>query len=172
MGLSQKEIRAAITAGQARFPGARSSRSKTSSPSTPPDPEEALHRACHQWNELHEARHPILKWMFHCPNGGGRSKAEAGRLKAMGVRPGVPDFVLPFPSPSGKWPGCAVELKSPDGKLTQKQREWLQHAHIMGWAIGIARDVDTYISLATTFINGVDLQSIPGEEEIFRKQPQ
>jgi hypothetical protein len=37
-------------------------------------------------------------WMwFHCPNGELRSKATAGRLKRMGVKPGVADFLLVGP---------------------------------------------------------------------------
>lgn len=31
---------------------------------------------------------------FHVPNGGKRTKAEAGRFKAMGVKAGVPDLVV------------------------------------------------------------------------------
>ena len=38
-------------------------------------------------------------WMripvFHIPNGGSRHKAEAARLKAQGVKAGVPDLCIP-----------------------------------------------------------------------------
>lgn len=37
-------------------------------------------------------------WLcFHIPNGGGRSKAEAGVLKAMGVLAGMPDLIVVGP---------------------------------------------------------------------------
>lgn len=59
-------------------------------------------------------------WLvFAVPNGGGRSKAESGVLKAMGVMAGVPDLLIVGP---GKV--IAVELKAPpkrlpSGKLSQ-----------------------------------------------------
>ena len=63
-------------------------------------PEEALHRACLDYLRATLPK-PWIVW--HTPNGGGRSKAEAGILKAMGVLAGMPDlFVL------GPWDGlCA-----------------------------------------------------------------
>lgn len=39
-----------------------------------------------------------LKWIHHIPNGGKRDKRTAANLKAEGVRPGVPDIFLPWPS--------------------------------------------------------------------------
>lgn len=63
-------------------------------------PEETLHRACVAYLRASLPK-PWIVW--HTPNGGGRSKAEAGILKAMGVLAGMPDlFVL------GPWDGlCA-----------------------------------------------------------------
>ena len=57
-------------------------------------PEEALHRACVAY-----LRASLPKpWLcFHVPNGGGRSKAEAGILKAMGVLAGMPDLFVMGP---------------------------------------------------------------------------
>lgn len=37
--------------------------------------------------------------IYHTPNGGRRSKREAGILKAMGVRAGVPDLAIILPAP-------------------------------------------------------------------------
>lgn len=55
-------------------------------------PEETLHRACLEYLRTTLPK-PWIVW--HTPNGGGRSKAEAGILKAMGVLAGMPDlFVL------------------------------------------------------------------------------
>lgn len=61
-------------------------------------PEESLHRAC-----LAHLRATLPKpWIaFHVPNGGGRSKAEAGILKAMGVLAGMPDLLLFGPKQTG-----------------------------------------------------------------------
>lgn len=40
---------------------------------------------------LHENKHPELRWLFAVPNGGHRNKVAASKLKAEGVKPGVPD---------------------------------------------------------------------------------
>ena len=80
-------------------------------------PEEQLQRAlvAHLRARLPK---PWLVWAT--PNGGGRSKAEAGILKAMGVLAGVPDlFVLgPLPGSPHAIPALiAIELKAPPKPL-------------------------------------------------------
>ena len=54
-------------------------------------PEEALHREVAQYLD---ACLPDDAWWCHIPNGGGRSKAEAGILKALGVKAGAPDCMI------------------------------------------------------------------------------
>lgn len=62
---------------------------------------------------------PKAMW-FHVPNGEHRSKATGGRLKAMGVRPGVPDlcFIL------RRGYAGFMELKAAGGKLSKPQAEF------------------------------------------------
>lgn len=48
---------------------------------------------------------------YHPANGGKRNPREAAKFKKMGVRPGIPDIVLPVPS--GKYPSLYIELKPP-----------------------------------------------------------
>jgi hypothetical protein len=66
---------------------------------------------------------PELGLLFHIPNGGGRSKREAGILKAMGVRAGVSDLFLPVPA--GTKHGLWLELKAIGGAISTEQRVWL-----------------------------------------------
>src|ERR1700733_8739225 len=74
-----------------------------------------------------------LKWLFHIPNGGSRHIAEAGKLKAMGVKPGVPDIMLPIGRNGFK--GLWIELKKPKvGVVSEKQHEWLDHLAAQGYA--------------------------------------
>lgn len=66
-------------------------------PSRPP--EEELQRTVVQWLRYllrsAEQRSGQAPWIFfHPPNGGGRSKAEAGIFNALGVLAGVPDLVF------------------------------------------------------------------------------
>ena len=42
-----------------------------------------------EWAELNLRLYPVLALMYHVPNGGKRSKSEAARFKAMGVKSGV-----------------------------------------------------------------------------------
>jgi hypothetical protein len=39
---------------------------------------------------------PLTDWLFHVPNGGARSVVEGAIFKGLGVKPGVPDLVLPI----------------------------------------------------------------------------
>lgn len=77
---------------------------------------------------------PELKWLFHIPNGGSRHIAEASKLKAMGVKSGVPDIFLPVVgkfSSKGFW----IELKKPiKGIVSKEQDEWLDFLSDQGYA--------------------------------------
>lgn len=114
-------------------------------------PEEDLQRACVEWAELASGRHPLLRRLIHVPNGGKRSKGEAGKMKAMGVKKGVPDLLLPLPS--GIYPGLAIELKAPGGKTTIEQDEWLADFSRAGWLTGVCYSLQEFIELAMRFLD-------------------
>lgn len=115
-------------------------------------PEEALQRACIQWVNTHLALYPDLAYLFHPANGGFRTPAEAGILKAIGVRTGVPDLLLPLASPSGKYQGMALELKSPTGKLTEAQKRWLERLERNGYLTAVVRSLDDFIACVQTWL--------------------
>lgn len=114
-------------------------------------PEEDLHRSCIEWVVLSKARYPILKWMTHVPNGGKRSKGEGGKLKALGVKPGYPDLTLP--RKHKQWTGLAIELKSPTGRVTPEQQEWLDAFEEDGYLVGVARTLDEFLRLLGGYLN-------------------
>lgn len=116
--------------------------------------EEGLHKACIEWANLHERAHPMLEWMIHVPNGGKRSKSEGGKLKAMGVKAGVPDLMLPFPSPKGTYTGLAIELKSPKGEPTDSQTRWLRNCKAAGYLVAICRTFEEFETVALRFLKG------------------
>ncbi len=81
-----------------------------------------------------QVKYPELRWLFHVPNGGSRNKIEGARLKAAGVKPGVPDIFLPvLRKPHiGLW----VELKRPDmkkSKVSDDQNDWLAYLSQQGY---------------------------------------
>ena len=85
--------------------------------------ESAEQMALFRWATLQSGKHPELNAMYHIPNGGMRHKATAARLKAEGLKAGVPDICLPVPM--GKYAGLYVELKVGKNKPTKLQQEWL-----------------------------------------------
>lgn len=93
---------------------------------------------------LHEPRYPILRFMFAVPNGGHRNKAAAGKLKAEGVRPGVPDYLFPIRSIDSRtcstYVGLAIELKKTRGGSTSaEQHEWLAMLEDQGWRAAVCK---------------------------------
>lgn len=77
-----------------------------------------------EWSLVMSARYPELNLMYHVPNGGLRSKATAGRLKAEGVKPGVPDVCLPVARKG--YHGLYIEMKAAKGKLSDNQKVWIE----------------------------------------------
>lgn len=76
--------------------------------------------ALFMWAAQHVGKDPNLALLFSIPNGGERNKAVASRLKAEGVKPGVPDVMLPvakeLPAVSGPpmhQHGLFIEMKLP-----------------------------------------------------------
>lgn len=68
--------------------------------------------------------YPELKYMFAIPNGGLRSKATAGKLKAEGVKSGVPDIFLPLAKRG--YNGMFIEMKVNRNKPTENQNDWIE----------------------------------------------
>ena len=76
-----------------------------------------------RWAALHEKRWPELRLLHAIPNGEHRSKIAGSRLKAEGVRRGVPDLDLPVAR--NGWHGLRIELKAQGGRVKPEQRQWL-----------------------------------------------
>ena len=64
---------------------------------------------------------PPTALVFAIPNGGARSKATAGILKATGVRAGVSDLLVIVP---GVPRLICAEVKTAKGRLTPEQRDF------------------------------------------------
>lgn len=81
---------------------------------------------------------PELQLMYHVPNEGKRSRITGSILRAMGLRKGVPDIVLPVPR--GGYHGLYVELKRKEGgKASKEQLWWLEQLDKQGYAVTICR---------------------------------
>jgi hypothetical protein len=90
--------------------------------------------ALFQYLETLKHSHPLTQLAYAIPNGGLRSKAVAGKLKAEGVKSGVLDIHLPVASEAfnaldnrffiPKYTGLWVEMKYGKGKMTPNQKKW------------------------------------------------
>lgn len=83
--------------------------------------------------------------LFAIPNGGSRAKharnvsIEAVRMKAEGVRPGVPDLMLAVPA--NGWHGLFIEMKRASkskSRVSAPQYEWCQRLADRGYKVIIA----------------------------------
>ena len=80
----------------------------------------------------HEGICPDLKFLFAVPNGGKRTKASAGKIKAEGGKAGVPDYI--WPKAIGSCPGLVIELKrKKGGRVSDDQRRTLDYFASQGW---------------------------------------
>ena len=97
-----------------------------------------------EWAKAMEARVPELELLHHIPNGGRRSKAEAGRFKAQGVKAGVPDLSLPVPR--GRYHGLYVEMKRKrGGRISPEQEWWIERLQKQGYFVDVCFGADEAI---------------------------
>lgn len=88
-----------------------------------------------RWANFQSGKYPELNLLFHIPNGGKRSKAEAARFKAAGVKAGVPDLFLPVPR--GDKHGLFIEMKKVGGRLSLAQKLWMNELGRQGYAVSV-----------------------------------
>ena len=78
----------------------------------------------------HEEQRELVRWfrqthpdvrIFAIPNGGGRSPATAGRLKAEGVSAGVPDLFIPA------WRLWIEMKRTKGGSVSAEQKDWIKY---------------------------------------------
>lgn len=82
-----------------------------------------------------------LACLFAIPNGGHRHKAVAGRLRAEGVRAGIPDVFLAWPAQGRA--GLFIELKRvKGGRVEPEQRQWAQRLTAAGYRCEVCRGAD------------------------------
>lgn len=94
-----------------------------------------------EWAALSAGRWPELALMYHIPNGGSRSKSEAGRFRAEGVKAGVPDICLP--AARGGYHGLYIELKRIKGsRVSTAQQGWIAALRDQGYYACVCKGWD------------------------------
>jgi len=104
----------------------------------------------------HEEQRELVRWfrqtwpgvrIFAIPNGGHRSPATAGRLKAEGVSSGVPDLFIPA------W-GLWVEMKrSKGGSLSAEQKDWITYLESVRFCCIVGKGADDAKGKLQAFFN-------------------
>lgn len=82
------------------------------------------------WVAQNIKQYPELKWLTHIGHGGKLDKITAGRMKAEGLKRGVPDYLLLVRR--GNYSALWIELKKLEGKLSHEQVLWLNQARECG----------------------------------------
>lgn len=107
-----------------------------------------------QWFRVVYARpHRIdPRLLFHVPNGGSRSRGEAGRFRAEGVTPGVPDLFLAVPR--GGRAGLWIELKSksPSARVRPEQVEMIELLRAQGYGAEVAYGAEDAQSVIESYL--------------------
>lgn len=89
---------------------------------------------------------------YAIPNGGGRSRTEAGRLKAEGQRKGVSDIFTSFPS-HGRH-GLYIEMKAKNGKVSDEQADWQAESAELGYMAAVCYSAEQAVAVWVDYVTG------------------
>lgn len=107
--------------------------------------ESANQKALMCWCAMNYEIYPELKYFYAIPNGGRRDVITGARMKAEGVKAGVPDLFLPIKR--GIYSGLYVELKKSNGVVSDDQSKWIDFLPTQGFGVivcyswEVARDI-------------------------------
>lgn len=108
-------------------------------------------KAVVEWAERMSGLAPELHLLFAIPNGGKRHMFTARKMKAEGVKSGVPDLCLPIPRAGHH--GLFIEMKTPQGGLTPEQREWITALRTHGYRAEVARGFEAAINIIEDYLH-------------------
>ena len=123
--------------------------------------------ALFDWVLWNERNYPSLKYFHSIPNGaymvgemrnGKHFSPVAMKMKRSGLRPGIPDYFLPWPN--GKFSGLYLEMKTGDNNPDSDQLEFLIAAECAGFKSAVAWDSDAAIAVLERYLNGADLDGM------------
>lgn len=90
------------------------------------------------WCDVFKERIPLLEMVFAIPNGGLRHKRVAVKMKAEGVKSGVPDVFVAVPA--SNYAGLFIEFKYGTNSPTNNQLAWIDSLQSQGYKCAIAYD--------------------------------
>ncbi|MFJ4457694.1 VRR-NUC domain-containing protein [Pseudomonas sp. NPDC089392] len=89
--------------------------------------------------EIQLRRPDVYELIYHVPNGGHRVKAVAAKLKAQGVKAGIPDLVLPMAR--GGYFGLYIEFKATidPAPVSSSQQACIKRLNAQGYLAVVCR---------------------------------
>lgn len=127
--------------------------------------EHNIQAACVRWFNLQWPGYRGL--LFAVPNGGARSKATAGKLKAEGVVPGVADLILLVPRLGlphivdglvcyvGTAELCCalcIEMKTEKGRQSPEQMKWQAKVESHGYKYAVCHSLDEFMAVVNGYL--------------------
>jgi hypothetical protein len=106
--------------------------------------------ALFDWVDAHTQLYPRLHMMFATLNGLRLPIGLAVKAKRQGNRKGVPDVFLMCPSRG--YSALVFEMKVKPNKLTDQQKEWMEHAHCNGYYTSVCYSADEAIELVKWYL--------------------
>ena len=105
------------------------------------------------WARMQSGKYPCLTLMYHIPNEGKRSRATGGRLRAEGLKAGVPDICLPVAR--GGCHGLYIELKRQHGgRLLPAQAEWMEKLKAQGYQVALCHGWEAASEIILEYLKG------------------
>lgn len=119
--------------------------SKTSSK---PQTESQIQKDCVKWfRQRYDTIEPLF---FSVSNGGARNPWTAKIMKDEGVRAGVSDLILLVPRHG--YAGLLIEMKTPDGKQSDSQKEFERLATWAKYKYVVVRSLPTFQQLMLWYV--------------------
>ena len=91
--------------------------------------------------------------LYAVPNGGARHPAVAAKLKAEGVRRGIPDLHLPIRTPF--FSGLVIEMKAETGRMTVEQADWIDFFSSQGFAAVVCKSLSSAQETIKSYIRQI-----------------
>ncbi len=113
------------------------------------------------WAALPEVQkqYPQLKWMFAIPNGFYSTPGQKMKMKAEGLRSGVPDIFLPVLAYSydkmHNYFGLFIEMKRVDkGMASYAQDEYISYLRSQGYKVEVCYGFDEARKVIISYLGG------------------
>ena len=109
--------------------------------------EHEMQTAFIQWALISEPDFPQFKYLYSIPNA---AASQSKQLVAEGVKSGVPDLHLAWPS--GRFHSLYIEFKSGTYKLSDTQLVWRKRLEDVGHFVGVCRSLDSAKNLIVLYV--------------------